>query len=315
MPIKYTPLRKDGPVSFAIRGLSKVGKTHNANLFNGPEKTFVMDTHPANSTLQTCTKLGNIKVRRVASIDEIETFTSEVLSEKPERPCSLVLDSASSLVEFAQSKYKAKHGKMPFEYTWGEVFDYIREWLRRVNEANVDLILTVKMKRSYSENEKGESVWNGGWEPQEWKDLDYEVDFSVNLEQGLKIKESVYFPYIVFARVATKEGQSWSRFNSPTQTKPFIVGALTRENVMKQILEPYEGTTKDILREYYSSLRSSPSPIDKRFCRDIKKLFTEIKEPLSDDFVVPTESNVRSGKYSESIGGKEIESKEEEETV
>lgn len=283
----FDELPEEEGLTIAIRGHSKFGKTHMANMIDGPELTVVADTHATNSTVETLRKLGNHKFRRISDWTELLRFTDDFITEyKP--PAAFVLDSGSDLVDMAQNYYKKNSGVQAFKFAWAEVWGYIRDWMSELTTRGYDLILTSRMKRVYiASGDDDSGAWNGEWEPKEWKDLDYQLSIGIWLDRGMEIGGRVYFDYRIFPKVSTANGLVMGRWTRLGETKQYITGVFTRENILEQVKTPWYGTIRDILNEYWLQLRESELPIDKKFVADIELFFKGKEIKLDPKWVPP----------------------------
>jgi hypothetical protein len=274
----------------AIRGHSKHGKTHMANLVAGVERTVVADTHAANSTIETLRKIGQHKFRRVRDFDGLIRMTDDFIRDY-DPPMAFVLDSGSDLVDMAQNKYKDTTGVQAFTFAWAEVWGYIRDWMNSITRAGYDLVLTSMMKRTYEQvagsDGQTSGQWTGGWEPKEWKDLDYQLSVGIWLERGIRYDGKLLFDYRIFPAVKTKDGLVMSRWARLGECKPYIVGPFIRESIKEQIQRPWHGTLRDILNEYWLQLRQSELKSDIKFVKDIETFFKAHKIDLDKDWEPP----------------------------
>jgi hypothetical protein len=284
----FDELPKEEGLCLAIRGHSKHGKTHMANMVCGVERTVVADTHATNSTIETLRKIGQVKFRRVADWSALLRMTDDFVREY-EPPAAFILDSGSDMVDMAQNWFKEKTGKQPFQFAWSEVWGYIRNWMNSLTRPGYDLILTSRMKRVYSESTEGGGggTWTGDWEPAEWKDLDYQLSAGIYLQRGMTIGGRLYFDYRIFPAVMTKDNLVMSRWARLGECKPYIVGPFNRDNILRQIQTPWFGSMRDILNEYWLLLKDSPLPVEKKFVADIEMVMKSNKLELSKDWEEP----------------------------
>lgn len=283
----FDSMPKEEGLCIAIRGHSKFGKTHMSNMIDGPENTVVADTHATNSTIETLRKIGNSKFRRVGDWSALLRMTDEFIRDY-DPPAAFVLDSGSDLVDMAQNFYKENFGVQAYKFAWAEVWGYIRSWMADLTTRGYDLILTSHMKRVYiASGEDDSGSWNGEWEPKEWKDLDYQLSVGIWLERGIEIGGKTYFDYRIFPKVSTATGLIMGRWTRLGETKQYITGVFTRDNILEQIKTPWYGTIRDILNEYWLQLKDSDLPSDKKFVRDIELFFKNKDIKLDKKWVPP----------------------------
>lgn len=284
--MEFAPLPDDDKMgmALAIRGLSKHGKTYAANALNGSTATVFADTHRTNSTIETMKIVGNPKLRRIRTFDELNSMASEFAREfKPSS--SFVMDSGSDLVNLAQLKYKEDHNKPAYMFEWATVWGYIKDFMETITHSGNDLIFTIMMKRS--RNSKGDVIV-GSYEPAEWKDLEYHSTAVFRLQRGIRLADKLWFPYRIFIMVDN------NRYAYIGESKPMIVGAFARQNVRDQLQLKYHGTVKDCLNEYWALLKDSQYNNDRRFVSDIEKLLdAELKKdfqpPVGDRVTTPVQ--------------------------
>lgn len=250
-----------------IAGLTGSGKTHASNFFDDPAKTFFIDTHGTFSTIETLTILGQSKVWRATEWTDLMAAAKEFIRINKGIKATLVLDTASELVTQAQNYIKMRDNKKGIvNYDWGQVWKEIMAFLKLIVEAGHDLILTLQLKRQYDEamDDRGQkvSIWNGSFEAKQWKDLPYQCTCQIQLEHGLTMpgQKSAILTNRVFTRLVK------SRYAPVQFTKPFIVGAITRENIAPQLL-PYSGSFQDCCWE----MLAQPG-VDQEFIKQIKKV-------------------------------------------
>ena len=250
-----------------LAGLTGSGKTHAANFISNPGETFFIDSHGTFSTIETLTLLGQQKVWRATEWTDLINATKEFLKVNKGKKATLVLDSGSELVEMAGNFVKARDNlKGIMNYAWGDVWAVIMGWLKMVVEAGHDLILTLQLKRIYEEfmDDKAQkvSIWTGEYEPKQWKDLPYQCTCQIQFEHGLTYpgQKAPILRNRVFTRLIK------SRYAQTKETKPFIVGAITKANIAPQLL-PYSGTFQECCWEMLLAHES-----DAEFCKEIRKV-------------------------------------------
>ena len=285
--MKFDVMPDEEGLCIAIRGHSKFGKTHMANMVAGVDNSVIADTHATNSTIETLRKIGQTKFRKVGEWGELLKMTDDFIREY-NPPMAFIFDSGSDMVDMAQLFYKEKYGKQAGSFQWAEVWGYIRNWMNTITSRGFDLILTSSMKRVYtSSDDDSFGSWTGEWEPKEWKDLDYQLSVGIWLERGMRLHGKVWFDYRIFPAVKTKDGLTMSRWARLGECKQYITGPFTRESIKEQVRLPWYGTKIDILNEYWLQLKDSDQPNDQIFVRDIEAFFKGNKYNLDKNWIPP----------------------------
>lgn len=258
------------PITLVIRGQSGFGKTFLSNVINGKDRTYFADTHATNSTVETLQLIGNKNFKKTPTWDDVVVFTNSIIKHK-DPPGTIVLDTGSYMNNMGMMKYKADHGTQPYKYTWQHVWKYFRDWMASVINAGFDLVITVQM----TQKRDGEgTIIEGSWKPHEWKSLLYETTATIELVKGLEIGEKIYLEDYKFIKIIK------TRFMDVGHMKPYIVGEPTKENILSQLKEKWEGDDLSLLREFQMDVASKGDNAtlrEKKFLREIEKVIEELE--------------------------------------
>jgi hypothetical protein len=263
------------PITLVLRGQSGFGKTYLANILNGKERTYFADTHPTNSTIETLKIIKNPNFKKTPTWGDLVQFTNSIIQLR-QPPGTIVLDTASFMNNMGMAHYKKEHGKQVFEFAWGEVWGYFRNWMSSVTDHGFDLVLTIQMaQRRDAEG----SIIEGEFRAHEWKSLIYESSATIELCDGLEINGKRYFEGNRFIKIIK------TRFQDIGHMKPYIVGEPTKENVLSQLKERWEGDESQLLEEFKMDILSKEDKAtlkEQKLLRDLESVIKENVKEISE---------------------------------
>lgn len=246
------------PIVVAIAGPGGHGKTHFANTFPNP---VIADTEGRAQIVMK--KFGADRHRKVVSnMAEVRNtllvMKNHLCPEFSNRSnFTFVMDSASDLLQFAETEYlaEAKKEKIFPLVLWAKVYEKPDFIFNKIRQFGFNGVFTQQLKEEY----KGDKA-TGNWIPAGYKKIPYRVDIHLHFKKGIEYKGEIYFPEVVVAEVLK---DCW---NKPEATKPYLVDVSYEGifNELKNYEHPTPGDSEPAIYKILKELEERTGiPMDK----------------------------------------------------
>lgn len=232
------------PIIVGIAGPAGYGKTHFINTFPTP---VIADTEGRSQIVM---KKFEGKGQRYRKVVGNMQQVRETLSVMKKNLCpdfanrnkfTFALDSASDLLQFAETEYlaEAKKDKVYPLVLWAKVYEKPDMIFNKIREFGFNAVFTQQLKEEYK-NEKPTGVWI----PAGYKKIPYRVDVHLQFRKGVEYNGELYYPEIIVAEVLK---DCWHK---PEDTKPYLID-VSYDGIFKE-LKPYKhpnpGNTDDAVK-------------------------------------------------------------------